>query len=221
VNDESRDLVMFDHDGVIVDSFEVFSIAFIDACRLAGIDAVTTPEQVLALFEDNLYASLHAAGAGDAQIEKALNRTGEALVRASHWLRPFPLMPQVLAELGESRAVVIVTSSPGAVVEGWLRRHGVHGVAEVAGAETGRSKVEKIRRLTARFAGQETYWFVGDTTGDMREARDAGVTPLGVAWGWHDPDLLEQAGAERIAAAPAELLAIVAPDLSADFLGLG
>jgi len=221
VEDQSRDLVMFDHDGVIVDSFEVFATVFVDACRMAGIDAVTTPDQVLALFEDNLYTSLRAAGASDSQIAKALSRTAEALVRASHWLRPFPLMPQVLAELGESRTVVIVTSSPGAVVEGWLRRHGVQGVAEVAGAETGRSKVEKIRDLTARFAGQQAYWFVGDTAGDMREARDAGVTPLGVAWGWHDPELLEQAGAERIAATPAELLAIVAPDLTADFLGLG
>jgi len=97
----------------------------------------------------------------------------------------------------------------------------VQGVAEVAGAETGRSKVEKIRDLTARFAGQEAYWYVGDTAGDIREAREAGVTPLGVAWGWHDPELLEQAGAQRIAATPAELLAIVAPDLRADFLGLG
>jgi hypothetical protein len=42
-----------------------------------------------------------------------------------------------------------------------------------------------------------------------------------VAWGWHDPELLEEAGAQRIAATPAELLAIVAPDLRADFLGLG
>ena len=221
MKDESRDLVMFDYDGVIVDSFEVFSTAFVDASRMAGIGAVTTPEQVRALFEDNFYASLRTAGATDSQIDKALSRTAEALIRASHWLRPFPLMPQVLAELGESRTVVIVTSSPRAVVEGWLRRHGVQGVAEVAGAETGRSKVEKIRDLTARFAGQEAYWFVGDTAGDMREARDAGVTPLGVAWGWHDPELLELAGAERIAADPVDLLAIVAPDLKADFLGIG
>jgi phosphoglycolate phosphatase len=221
VEDKSRDLVMFDYDGVIVDSFEVFATAFVDACRMAGIDAVTTPEQMLALFEDNFYVSLRAAGASDVQIEKVLSRTAQALIRASHWLRPFPLMPQVLAELGDSRTVMIVTSSPEAVVEGWLRRHGVQGVAEVAGAESGRSKVEKIRDLTARFAGQEAFWFVGDTAGDMREAREAGVTPLGVAWGWHDPELLEQAGAELVAAAPAELLAIVAPDLRADFLGLG
>ena len=102
--------------------------------------------------------------------------------------------------------MVIVTSSPAEVVEGWLRTHEVHGVAEVAGAETARSKVEKIHALLARFPGQEVYWYVGDTAGDIREAREAGVTPLGVAWGWHEPEMLIAAGAERIAASPAELL---------------
>ena len=56
---------------------------------------------------------------------------------------------------------------------------------------------------------------------DMREARLAGATPLGVAWGWHDREQLEAAGAERIAESPADLLAIVAPELAADFLGTG
>jgi len=73
----------------------------------------------------------------------------------------------------------------------------------------------------ARFPGQASYWFVGDTAGDMREARLAGATPLGVAWGWHGREQLEAAGAERIADTPADLLAIVAPELAADFLGTG
>ena len=91
----------------------------------------------------------------------------------------------------------------------------------MAGAEAGRSKVAKVEALIARFPGQTGYWFVGDTAGDMREARLAGVTPLGVAWGWHDPEALEEAGADCIADSPADLLAIVAPELSADFLGVG
>jgi phosphoglycolate phosphatase len=128
-------------------------------------------------------------------------------------------MPQVLEELSETRTVIIVTSSPNDVVEGWLRSHDVIGVAEVAGAETARSKVEKIHALQARFPGQEVYWYVGDTTGDVREAREAGATPVGVAWGWHEPEQLLAAGAERIAGSPAELLTILAPELGHDFFG--
>jgi phosphoglycolate phosphatase len=210
---------MFDFDGVIVDSLDVFSVAFLDACRAVDVEGFSTADDLLALMEDNFYAGMRARGVADEQVAEILRRLGEALVRARHWLKPFPLVPEVLEDLADARTVVIVTSSPAEVVEGWLRTHQVHGVTEVAGAETARSKVEKIHALQARFPGQEVYWYVGDTAGDVREAREAGVTPLGVSWGWHEPEMLMEAGAERVAFSPAELLTIVAPELAHDFFG--
>jgi phosphoglycolate phosphatase len=155
----------------------------------------------------------------DQQVEEILRRIGAALVLARPWLKPVPLMPHVLEDLAEARTVVVVTSSPNDVVESWLRGHHIVGVAEVAGAETAHSKVEKIQRLQERFPGQDVYWYVGDTSGDIREAREAGATPVGVAWGWHEPEQLREAGAERIADTPAELLSILAPELTHDFFG--
>ena len=219
MDEDRRELVMFDYDGVIVDSLDVFCTAFIDACAAVGVPGFTAPDDLLAVMEDNFYVGMRARGVDDERVAEVLRRLGEALIRARHWLKPFPLIPQVLEDLGETRAVVVVTSSPTEVVEGWLRSHGITGVAEVAGAETARSKVEKIHALMARFPGQDVYWYVGDTAGDIREAREAGVTPLGVSWGWHEPEMLIAAGAERIAASPAELLTIVAPELTSDFFG--
>ncbi len=219
MDQDRRELVMFDFDGVIVDSLDIFSTAFSDACTATGVEGFTRPEDLLAVMEDNFYVGMRARGVPDAQVAEVLRRLGEALVRARHWLKPFPLMPQVLEELGDVRTVVVVTSSPNEVVEGWLRGHEVPGVSEVAGAETARSKVEKIHALQERFPGQEVYWYVGDTAGDVREAREAGATPVGVAWGWHEPEMLLEAGAERVAAAPAELLTILAPESAHDFFG--
>jgi phosphoglycolate phosphatase len=212
---------MLDHDGVVVDSFEVFMTAFLEACRHLGLTQIATTDDALALFEGNFYEGMRDAGAADAQTREAMLRTAGALRVAMPALRPFPLMPDVLRELAEARHLVIVSSNASDVVELFLRRHGLTGVAEVAGAEAGRSKVAKVEALIARFPGQPHCWFVGDTAGDMREARLAGATPLGVAWGWHSSEQLEAAGAECIAETPADLLAIVAPELAADFLGSG
>ena len=214
-------LLMLDHDGVVVDSFEIFSSAFLEECRRVGLTGIATQDDVLELFHGNVYESLRAAGAGDEQVRRVVRRAADALRVALPALRPFPLMPEVLRELAEARHLVIVTSNATDVVEGFFRRHAIGGLAEIAGSETGQSKVDKIGTLVARFPGQSRYWFVGDTAGDMREARLAGVTPLGVAWGWHAPEVLEEAGAEGIAETPVDLLAIVAPELSADFLGVG
>jgi phosphoglycolate phosphatase len=217
----SAPLLMLDHDGVIVDSLEIFSSSFLLGCRREGLAAIATQDDLLRLFAGNVYESMRAAGADDGQIRRVVQGAANTMCVAMPALHPFPLMPEVLGELGEARHVVVVTSNTEAVVSTFLRRHGIGGVAEIAGAEAGQSKVDKIRGLTARFPEQDVYWFVGDTAGDMREARLAGATPVGVAWGWHEPDELEMAGAERIAQAPADLLAIVAPELSADFLGSG
>lgn len=46
---------------------------------------------------------------------------------------------------------------------------------------------------------------IGDTSFDMAMARDARVRPMGVAWGYHTPDELREAGAEAVAADPANL----------------
>lgn len=55
---------------------------------------------------------------------------------------------------------------------------------------------------------------VGDTTFDMEMARNAGVAAIGVAWGYHEEDVLRAAGASRIIKSFAEL-----PDLVCELLG--
>jgi phosphoglycolate phosphatase len=46
---------------------------------------------------------------------------------------------------------------------------------------------------------------IGDTTYDMHMATAAGVTPIGVAWGYHKPEELIAAGADFVAALPREV----------------
>lgn len=208
---------MLDHDGVVVDSLDVLSNALVEACRGARVAGVATPRDVLGLFEGNVFERLRALGADDAAVCEVMRRSARALRNALPWIRPFPLMPQLLNELGDSHHIVVVSSNEEEVVWAILHRFKVTGVAEVAGAGAGESKVDKIGSLIRRWPDQETHWFVGDTAGDMREARLAGAAPCGVAWGWHPPELLLEAGAVAIANTPADLLEIVAPGQADDF----
>ena len=50
---------------------------------------------------------------------------------------------------------------------------------------------------------------IGDTSFDMAMARAAGSLAVGVAWGYHAPDELRQAGAHHIVNRPADLPAIL------------
>ena len=51
--------------------------------------------------------------------------------------------------------------------------------------------------------------FVGDSDIDMMTAKAAGMRAVGVEWGYRDPSLLLEAGAEKLAKTPAELFKII------------
>jgi phosphoglycolate phosphatase len=51
--------------------------------------------------------------------------------------------------------------------------------------------------------------FVGDTAVDMKVARAAGMTAIGVLWGFRDRAELESNGAHHVLSTPDELLALI------------
>ena len=55
-------------------------------------------------------------------------------------------------------------------------------------------------------AAPETCVLIGDTSYDMAMARAGGATAIGVAWGYHAPEMLVRAGAHHIAEIPGDIL---------------
>jgi phosphoglycolate phosphatase len=55
-------------------------------------------------------------------------------------------------------------------------------------------------------AAPGTTLMIGDTSFDMAMARAAGVTAIGVAWGYHDAQELLAAGADFIAEQPSDII---------------
>jgi len=55
-------------------------------------------------------------------------------------------------------------------------------------------------------AGAETTLMIGDTSYDMAMARAAGVTAIGVTWGYHGAEELRRAGAHHVAAHPLDII---------------
>ena len=52
----------------------------------------------------------------------------------------------------------------------------------------------------------ETTLYIGDSSTDMQTACNAGLTAVGVMWGFRSPEELEETGASALVAEPAELL---------------
>ena len=194
-------LIMFDFDGVIADSLDAQSRACVETLRARGFADLATPEKFLEFTETNWFEALAAAGLPADVVEELEDAFGASPVPDL-----FPGMPEVLERLATAHPVLVISSSRTKAVSRVLAKRGVRGVAEVIGGDQEASKTRKIAGARRRFGCALPAWYVGDTVGDILEARAAGATTVGVAWGWHGAERLAKVRPDHLAHAPSDLL---------------
>ena len=205
----ARRLIMLDFDGVIVDSLEATYAGAIRYLEEHGLDHLASPEALLAMLDHNWYEGMARAGLAP-EVARALDGAlMESLHERIDQVDAVPGMPEAIARLGARHTLVVITSNYTWFVDGVFRRLGVDGVIEVAGADTDTSKVRKMTAARARHPHPGGCCYVGDTVGDIAEAREAGVPSVAVTWGWHPEERLLGASPDAVARDPEELVRIL------------
>jgi phosphoglycolate phosphatase len=71
------------------------------------------------------------------------------------------------------------------------------------------SKEEKIAYAIDKYGiSKDKTFYIGDTVGDILEAKGAGVRSIAVTWGWHNRDRLVKAAPDYLVETPNELLKV-------------
>ncbi|MDI6725586.1 MAG: HAD family hydrolase [Smithellaceae bacterium] len=207
INPETK-LLLFDFDGVLVDSLEIYAKSMIATLEIMGKPLIKNREDYLALFEGNLYAGLESRGVDLGEFFTASSRILEKVDYLA--LQPFfPLIP-VLKKLQEDHPLLVISSNATEVIRDTLRRYEFADCfRDILGADRGLGKKEKIEQVLARenIPREQTY-YIGDTTGDIKEAKQAGVRTVAAAWGWHGRDRLAAAKPDYLIDRPEELLTL-------------
>lgn len=209
--------VLFDFDGTLVDTRTASWPLFAETSRVFEL-GIETREQFFALFEHNIYEAL-ARHCGDAARAHAAAQHFLDLVR-EHYAPPFiDGIAAVLDELAREHTLAILSSNHSGTVRRLLEGGGVAAhFTHVYGGDMQPSKAAAITDFLAgawhegaaqRYTADQVV-LVSDTTGDVSEARAAGIRALGVAWGMHDAAQLAAAGAVHVARAPPDILAWIA-----------
>jgi phosphoglycolate phosphatase len=120
----------------------------------------------------------------------------------------FEGMAEALDALDEE--LIVVTSKPRALAEPLLDALGLGDrFAAVFGPSLDERAEPKERTLSRAVAAHAPRALVGDRSFDMRAARAHGIRAVGVLWGIGDEAELREAGADAIAATPADLVALL------------
>lgn len=200
-------LYLFDFDGVIVDSHAVYENFVISCLERMDEPLRITAEDFLEFFDDNFFESMEKRGIPvDRFLEAAatLDPIDYAQIEIFHGMLP------VLEELSQGNHLAVISSSQSHPIEAVLNRTGAdHLFGAVLGSDYLTSKTEKIHHAMEQWKKEpgETY-YIGDTTGDMREAKRAGVRSVAATWGWHPEERLRTADPEYIVRTPRDLLAL-------------
>lgn len=211
---ESIKLAVFDCDGTLVDSQHAISACMADAFAVAERPAppLSAVRRVVGL---PLFTAIQVLAADD---RAPVDTMVEAYSASWRQMRETagldePLFAGTLETLDRLDAagwlLGVATGKSHRGLSETLRRHDLtHRFVTLQTSDRARGKPHpEMLHLAMRETGAdpaETV-MIGDTTFDMEMARAANVRAVGVAWGYHEPDELLAAGAERVVQTVAEL----------------
>ena len=213
-----HDAVLFDLDGVLVDSRVPFARCVNSALASHGLAA--KPEHELHQYlGPPLHRTFRALVGEESLVQRCIDsyRTRYRKLAASE-TTVFPGMHEILDELAEHQPLLVATSKPRALAEPLLDALNLRGFfAAVVGPELDSENEHKavtVGRAMRQLAPDAHPVMIGDRKHDITAAHENGIRAIGVLWGIGTEKELLTAGADALAHNPAELADLLTPSPS-------
>ncbi|KFO66986.1 hypothetical protein ER57_13760 [Smithella sp. SCADC] len=199
-------LFLFDFDGVLVDSLDVYEKTVTDCLIKIKQPLTRGREEFLELFDNNFYESLEKKGVN---LDVFMEAAEDIIARIDYSkMKPFKAIPPVLNDLRKNHTLIVISSNDSPTIQEALRLYHFNGIfQEILGSDFNFSKKEKIVYAVKKYSGAPNdIYYIGDTIGDIKEGKQAGVKTVGVTWGWHSKEKMAVSKPDYLFDSPQELL---------------
>lgn len=199
-------LIIFDYDGVLVDSLSNAVSFGEEFCHSIAHERVPTIATIRSL-EIMTYSELaRSIGLPPDQVERFCAYVFERFQNIGPSMPFFPEIESLLHRI-ESENIAIVSGNARHVISAKLAAHGLaEKITCIFGAYESGDKAEKIRNACRHFrADTGRSCMIGDSVSDIRCAKLAGVQSIAATWGWQLRDHLAKENPDFIVNSVREL----------------
>lgn len=202
-------LIVFDYDGTLVDSQHMIVRAMADGFAAAGLAAPPAQDvrRVIGLSLEQACAALMLDPGDAAAVARVADSYRQAFLalrtRPDYYEPLFPGTREALMQLNQGEVRLgIATGKARRGLLASLERHGIgahFSTLQTTDTAAGKPHPEMLNRaMSEAGAGPDETVLIGDTSFDMEMAGNAGVTGIGVAWGYHETLELRQADRKSV-----------------------
>lgn len=199
-------LFLFDFDGVLVESLDVYEKIVSLVLKKINRPLMRGREEFLELFEGNFYESLAARGVN----LKEFTEASASIFAGINYdeIKPIAAMMPVLTEMHKNNILLVISSNDSVTIQGAMERFQFTDYfKEILGSDFMLSKKDKMLYAIDKYqVASDNIYYIGDTTGDIKEGRAAGVKTVGVTWGWHSKEKMASAKPDYLFEKPEDLL---------------
>jgi len=194
-------MIVFDFDGVLVDSLSLYR----NVCQQAANEQGFSDTLAANPFENLDPVTFEALGEQLGMDPTAYARRVADLMNAQeHKPKPFDGIALALEALAQTTPIAVVSASDTKVVKNILAHYHLdQHFKQIIGGDVAGDKTAKLKTL--RKQEQQPIVMVGDSVSDIDAAHNSNAVAIAVSWGWQSVDKLSTRRPVRTLKTPSDL----------------
>ncbi|MEK6887691.1 MAG: HAD family hydrolase [Candidatus Aenigmatarchaeota archaeon] len=200
--------VVFDWNGVIVDSLALDHFIFLQECKRDDVKAPKSSVFYRSLFNGNIFECMKKLGFVFDDMDEKYKQLYQKHISMS---KIFPGMKPILRRLQKKYKLALITSNYKCNVDSFIKKYKLEGVFDfILTAETSHSKEDNIKNFLKKFSlKKEEVITIGDTVMDIKASRKNGLKIISTTWGYQHKNILIKAKPDFIAKKPEDIIKII------------
>ena len=189
-------LALFDFDGTICPSFDLFVQRMNIAAPIYGFRKIA-PQDIQNLRAMSAKDALESLGIGLLKLPFVVRYVKEGIEGQLLQLKPFGDFSNFFTDLKKQKScsLGILTSNTQCNVQAYLKAHGIEGFSFVVSGNGLFSKAKYLNRIVSQFQRESLdgrVFYIGDEVRDVLAAKEMGVKSIAVSWGYNNPEALKK-----------------------------